>query len=428
MELRFDIKDIFRIIRQELVDPFDQSKWIPLLTALAALSPQIGPVPHISYIHIPLIALCVGMNLGRHWSVEKACVAFLFYLPISIIVSDPDPVFQSWTRMVLFMFVFILVSPFFKGEYIANMRREILTGTLLISTIVSIGSFFCYFLGVNYMTFQGEERGIDVYMGSAGSFGGLSVHSMVLALFGGVATLWLFYRSQKYNGEGRWVYWILMGLSLATVAFSASRSALLATIAGLLVMLYYIKKENGSFIKSLLVIVVGAMLTFPLWEGALEGVLKKQANNDRSGEQYGSRTLKWESRMEEFASSPVFGVGFSAQDPNGKDYYDKKTGTVEPGSSWLCILSMTGIIGFILILYMFVSPIPFLQNTPIPYNCLLLGLMSFFFMSFVSEGYIFAGGNGMCSVAWLVFGCANDVKEGYWEDSNNEDDELEEYC
>lgn len=425
MELSFNLKKVIEVLKDEVVTTFRQSKWLPLFTALAVLSPQIGPVPHISYIHIPLIALCLGQNLGRHWNVTWACVIFLFYLPLNIIIANPDPVFQSWSRMVLFVFVFALASPLFKGEYISKIRKGLLTGVLFISSVIAIGSFFCYFLGVNYMKFAGKERGIDVYMGSAGSFGGLAVHSMVLALFSGVAALYLYYRSLTQNEDRRIIYWILVILSIMSTFFSASRSALLATFAGLLVMLYFIKKENGSFIKTLLVIIVGATLTFPLWEGAAEGVLKKQENNDKSGEQFGSRSVKWEARIDEFLSSPVFGVGFSAQDPNGKDEYDKRNGTVEPGSSWLCILSMTGAIGFVLIFIMILRPILFLRGDPNPYNALLLGLLTFFFLSFVSEGYVYAGGYAMCFVAWLVFGCANDVKEGYSIEEYSEENENE---
>lgn len=422
--LESKVIEIFIILKNEIIDILEETKWLPLLTAVAALSPQIGPVPHIPYIHIPLIILCIGQNLGRHWNVSLACVVFLFYLPLNIIITTPAPVFQSWSRMVLFAIIFIFTSPFFYGEFIAFLRRRVFNAVLFISAIVSIGSFFCYFGGINYMKIFATQD----YVGSAGLFGGLSNHSMALAVFAGVSTLYCYYKSYKKDGSYKYLYWGLMSLSLGALLFSASRSALLATLAGLLLMLYQIKKENGSFIKTVLLIIVGAMLTFPLWEGAAEGVLKKQENNEKSGEKYGSRTTKWEARIDEFINSPVFGVGFSAIDPDGKDEYDKQKGTIEPGSSWLAILSMTGVIGFILIVFMIFYPLSFLRDNPSPYNALLLGLMLFFSLSFIAEGYIFAGGNAMCFISWLVFGCANDVRQGYCDENNEEDDNEKDEC
>ena len=171
--------------------------------------------------------------------------------------------------------------------------------------------------------------------------------------------------------------------------------------------------------------VVIAMLTFPLWEGAAEGIINKQEANNQIEGNYGSRSGKWEARMAEFASSPVFGVGFSAQDPNGNDAYDKVTGTIEPGSSWLCILSMTGVIGLILILGILFSPFIYLRDHPTPYNTLLFGLFVFFCVAFIAEGYIFAGGSSLCFIVWLIFGCASDASEEYF-DEDEEDDAFDE--
>lgn len=418
------IQTVLSTLKKEVVYAFNESKWLPLATAIAVLSSQIGPFPHVSYVHVPLIFLCLCLNLGRHWTLEKASATFLFYLPLNIVIANPAPVFQSWTRMAFFLIVFALVSPLFKSEYLASIRRGILIGILLITTIVSFGSFFCYFIGVNYMTNQASGGAIENFQGSAGGFGGLAIQSIALGLFCGVSILYLFYRSLMQKENIRLVYWAIMAILAATMLFSASRSALLSTMAGFLSMLYQSQKESGTFIKTLFSMIVVAMLTFPLWEGAAEGLINKQEANNKIEGKYGSRSGKWEARIAEFSSSPIFGVGFAAQDPDGEDYYDKKTGTVEPGSSWLCILSMTGIIGLLLVIGILLYPFFFLRDNPTPYNTLLFGLFIFFCMGFIAEGYIFAGGSSLCFIAWLVFGCASDVREEYFED-NEEDDDLE---
>lgn len=424
MELRFSFREIASFLKEELTGAFQQSKWLPFFTALAVLSSNIGPIPRIPYIHVPLIGLCLLQNLGRHWTVEKACVVLLFYLPLNIIITDPDPVFKSWSRLGFFILVFTIASPFFIGEYISKVRKGILTGVLIIAFVLALGSFFCYFIGINYMRSQydGSELSAELYTGSAGAFGGLTTQSIVLGLFSGISTLYMFYRVNE-NPQDKLKYFVCIGILMISLFFAASRSALLSTLAGFSVMLYQTYENKATFFKILIAIVICAILSFPLWEGATEGMMKKQKSNEKIEGKYGSRSEKWEARMLEFANSPVFGVGFSAQDPEGKDTYDKVNGTIEPGSSWLCILSMTGIIGFVLILFIFLRPFLFLSENPSPYNNLLLGLLVFFFVAFIAEGYIFAGGSALCFTAWLVFGCANDVREGYIKDKSQEDDD-----
>lgn len=418
------IQTILESLKNEVTEAFNESKWLPFATAIAVLSSKIGPIPTIPYIHVPFILLCLVLNLGRHWTIDKISACFLFYLPLNVIIASPDPVFQSWTREAFFILVFTLVSPLFVSEYLRDIRRRMLKGIMLIITIIGLGSFFCYFLGINYMTNQANGGEITNFQGSAGGFGGLTIQSIALGIYSGMAAMYIFHRALEQE-EKRLLYWILLGILLLTVLFSASRSALMSTMAGLLIMLYQKQKQNGTFIKTLLAIVVGAMITFPLWEGAAEGLIKKQESNKKIEGKYGSRSQKWEARMAEFAGSPVFGVGFSAIDPNGNDEYDKKTGTIEPGSSWLAILSMTGMIGLILFLFIALRPVLYLNDNPTPYNSLLLGLTTFFLVNMITEGYIYAGGNATCFVAWLIFGCAFDQMNS-GEDYEDEEDEKKE--
>ena len=221
--------------------------------------------------------------------------------------------------------------------------------------------------------------------------------------------LYLIYRALLQLKSARKWYYVAIAMLAATVLISASRTALMSAVAGGLMMIYQSNKKNGRFVKVIMGILLVGMLTYPLWEGFTVGLQTKNEANVELGA-YGSRTEKWTARMEEFISSPLYGVGFAAQDPNGKDYYDTVTGTVEPGSSWLCILSMTGLIGFLLFVNIIKKPYQYLKNNPTPYNSLLLGLLVFICTHMVSEGYIYAGGSALCFMAWLIFGCCNDAR------------------
>lgn len=393
----------------------------PFLLATMLIWPLIGPLPYLPMPRIPLTLLIIAVAVFKgNLTIEKSVVLLLLYIPVEIMLSHPDPVFKSWGRYGLFGILMLFTSPLLQGSYIAKIRKGTMNTLLFYSTIVGLISFVCYFLGINYFIshWTGEAIGLE----SAGGFGGITRQSMILAPLSGIGTLYMLYRSFFVSKKTRKWYWLASIICLVVVFFAASRSALLATIAGGLVVLYQINQQRGGFVKTLLVLLVGGMFTLPLWENVASGILQKNEANQELG-QFGSRQEKWTARWAEFKDHPLVGVGFAAQDPNGDDVYDEKTGTVEPGSSWLAILSMTGLIGLVIFLSIVIPPLKYLRTHRTPYNALMLGLLVFLFLHMIAEGYIFAGGSPLCFIAWLIIGCAFDQKYEY-EDLNLPEDET----
>ena len=68
---------------------------------------------------------------------------------------------------------------------------------------------------------------------------------------------------------------------------------------------------------------------------------------------------------------------------------------------------MTGIVGFILLVRVFISSIKACKNDP--QGFLYIGILAFFSMHGLVEGYIFAASNPVCYMLWLVLGCAYDI-------------------
>lgn len=82
---------------------------------------------------------------------------------------------------------------------------------------------------------------------------------------------------------------------------------------------------------------------------------------DEDGET--SRTKLWDARLEEFKSSPLWGIGFGVTGIGDK----ATSGRAETGSGWLTVLSQTGIIGFtlvILIIKRAILPLKIIRNSP----------------------------------------------------------------
>ncbi len=397
---------LIRLFFNELAEGFKQSKWLPLLTAYAVLSSVIGPGFHFPLIHVPFILLGILVAFRSKFKMEVSALLLLLYLPINIIVTQPDEVFKPWSRLALFAIVLVFASPLLKSQTIAIYRKKILLGLLTICVILGIGSFFCYFWGINYMSNQSTGDAVLDFQGSAGGFGGLLIQSISLGMISGMGALYMFYRSIIQSQKPKKWYYVMVVALLLTTLVSASRSALLASVMGMLVMLYQMNKKQGKFLQVIMGIVLVLMLTYPLWESFASGMTKKTETGTELGA-YGSRTVKWMARATEFSSNPVTGIGFAAVDGHLDDI--GVGGVVEPGSSWLCILSMTGIIGFFLFVMILLKPFNYLRKHPSPYNALLLGLMAFICMHMISEGYIFAGGGFGCFLAWIILGCASDA-------------------
>ena len=146
-----------------------------------------------------------------------------------------------------------------------------------------------------------------------------------------------------------------------------------------------------------------------------------RVGTDLSGGIYSELTTKgtndtrghlWSARIEEFASSPAIGVGFQQQRIYRKDTEEK---FLEPGSSYLAVLSMTGTFGAIgfawLAATVFTSLFTRTSAIPGEYKDLLRGWTAFFAVHLVIEGYIFACGSLLCFLFWLTVGCTTSLHQ-----------------
>lgn len=394
------------VLKKEVVDGFKQSKWLPLITACAVLSAIIGPGLHIPLLHLLFVAIGLVLFFTKKTKFETSSLWLLLYLPINLLITNPNKMFSSWSRLGLFTVVFIFAAPLLTGKYVGIYRKKLLMGILLICVLLGLVSFACYFMGINYMgNLQGDI--IYDYKSEVGGFGGIFYQSIILGMTCGMGILYLIYRLENVPKNNRKWFYVAIAILAITVLISSSRSALLATLAGVLIMVFHYGAKHGRAIKILMNIVLVALLTIPIWQGFTTGIEQKMVGGKDLGD-YGSRTSKWNARLSEFSSSPIVGIGYASVDPRLDDV--GPGGVVEPGSSWLAILSMTGIIGFVLSIIIFIHPISYLKSHPSPYHNLLLGLLAFIATHMLAEGYIFAGGSSLCFIAWLIVGCCSDAK------------------
>jgi O-antigen ligase len=120
-----------------------------------------------------------------------------------------------------------------------------------------------------------------------------------------------------------------------------------------------------------------------------------------------SREILWQNRWAEVDASPLVGVGIGV-DTFGIVKSEYGTVVVEPGSSYLAVLSMTGVLGSVsTLLLIFSAIIKFLgkwDTIPEDIRTEVFAVGAFWAVHAVAEGWIFAVGSILCLFFWLWIG------------------------
>lgn len=372
-----------------------------LLFAIASAWPIIGFLPSlpsiVSYV-IPIIYAIYCLTKMR--GMDGLFLALLFYIPLELILARPSSVFHPWQRYVLFAVLLMNVSPLLQGDILRDQREQLFQLMMWVCVFIGVGSFFARFLGINFM-----KAGNMVFYNQAGLFGGLTKHSMLLGPIAGIAVCYL---ASIAMSKRRFIDWLWVVLALMAVLFSASRSSLMAALVGLIITMYCQSGSTSNFLRVAIIAIIIAASTFSLWDSALSGVIEK--NGSTSALSFDSREELWDNRIEEFKSSPVFGVGFCSSTMASSSSVDLESGRLESGSSWLIILSMLGLIGAILVVPILFRSFKVAYRQKSDHGAVICGILALFFVHMFTEGYIFAGGSFLAFMLWLTVGVAMDCQ------------------
>lgn len=370
-----------------------------ILGPLGALSP-LYPIAFAAGSVVVLLSKNLRISLPMAFLVA-ACAA-------SIVLANPLPVFQPWMRLCYSLLVFIVLSPLLTSPTLTVFRIRLYKWIMRLSIFIGVGSFFCYFLGINYMsTFY------QAVPGTAGLFGGLTVQSMLLGPMAGIGFIYLLYLTlQELMRHGTFsVPRLFMMLAcLCSVLLSASRGAFLAMAAAAGYTLFmFLKDKPRQLLNVGLCLVLAAGALYPVMGYFASGIVAKQEANEKSGGTFSSREILWNDRKKEFLDSPVYGVGFASQRVISYAV-SLRTGVIEPGTSYGAIFAMTGLLGGIPFMYVLLLNIlkrpPRLQAGA-PVISPAQGTLVFFSLHMVTEGYVFAAGASLGAVFWCALGAAS---------------------
>lgn len=371
----------------------------------------VGFLPYSNIVYyVCLCSIFVYGILKQGAYINFWMLILVFVAIISILWNSPLSIFKAWQRLGLFILVTSVVSPMIQSKALMEIRLTAFNWLLIFAVAIAVISFFCYFAGINYM----NPTKFSIDNDAVGWFGGLTEHSMLLGPIAAIAAtclLWLHFAKRKqFSAIKKGIILMFFCCSCCCVLLTSSRGAFISMITGVISVLYFMFKSN--YFKLLRVgfcAILISVLTFPAYRPLADNLIEKQQSNMERGGTFSSRVNKWNNRIAEFKESPILGVGFASLNPqNTSDYSDK---AIEPGSSWLAVFSMTGLLGGCIVLYILLCCYVFLYRNLNNHRCILyLSLLNVFVVHMSTEGYIFAAGSFMFFCFWLLLGAIYSFK------------------
>lgn len=378
-------------------------KLIFLITALfflniSFLNINLGNTYYAAII-FALIILLLGSSNFR---VNRMTIFFLFCALFSILLNNIPSFFKSPQRLGVFIIVVALIGPLISNSIFDNFKT---------SLFAIINKLNIYIVAISSLGLIG---GLTNFTNTSG-FTGVFNHSMMLGPMAVIALLTsMFYFFKVSEKKMQRLYLLTSFLSFYACIAAASRGAIIAGIAGIIFFFYSRHKyQLSKFFRTVLIGSLIILLSFPLWKSKTSALINKIEFSERQGDITASRNELWEERIAEFKTSPIYGIGFGSVDVDISDDYDSQTGKIEPGSSWLALLAMTGLFGFFILSLFILNKIYHLykKTGESEFTSYLGALLIFFIFHFMGEGYLLAAGSGLFFYFWLLLGVVDIVEK-----------------
>lgn len=389
---------------------------IALITAIISAGRFVYFFPSMGNGYYVFLAVCLALLLliGTKSIVLRFSGLFLFAACAASIFANEIPrAYHPWLRLGLFAVVVLLVGPFLSTSLLRKFRHRLFWYMELGLTLIALLSFIGRFVGLSLT--QGRY------------WCGITAHSMLLGIVAanaGVFLLYLLTGNNELTIRQRWTIGGILIVALIMMLGAASRAALLAFIGGSGVSLYVLFKDYSSkVVKKVLVFAIVIVCLWPALEQYTSNVKRKNSGNIIQVD-LSSRQDLWERNWEAFNDNPYFGIGFAFETADSSGF---GRGRVEPGSSWLAVLSMTGMFGgicvFVIMLWVLLA-LKKIHGKNKNTAALLYGLFAFYIVHMCAEGYIFSGGSMACFNFWLLLGmieseASNTVEENFTDNGVN---------
>jgi O-antigen ligase len=352
-------------------------------------------IPEAGWILLSFLALLSGTGLAISgegewrwpWLLALGCFGLGTFVAV-----EPGPAGLRWFGLVLLI---MAVGPTAANPQVAEFRSgawQLVTRGLPILTV----SFLLWYM------LHLPNMGGRVY------FSAFMTQSMLLGPLCGMGIVVATARA-LHQKSWRWGAVALAGM--IPLMASGSRLATLSTLAA--GCFFLIKRKPVLGIGGALLV---ALAVVKFLHSAETDAERDQTVNFTTALAHkgtgNSRSELWQSRIDDFKSSPFVGVGIGLGAGNGVTKNAGGSIRIEPGSSYLAVLSMTGIFGALsftgalgALLFRFA-----MVRSPQSLEKDILSVMGVFLaVHGVAEGWILGFGSPLCLIFWLWLGKVGDM-------------------
>lgn len=361
-----------------------------LLLCIGSVSSYIGgPI----YYGI-LVIYCIYrvLSCAKNVKYNKFCIAFIVIALISTLINYPitEPIFRVEQRIITLILVLLAFSPIISSKRIYEFRKKIFLTLLLAITICAIISSIMGMFGIgyilNYLT-------------------GLFDFPNALGYAQGICIIYLFYILFYFKNKFLFLICVLgIILSVVSIPLTGTRTAFYSIPIILLGYLFLRSKNIFDFIKYFCIVILLGLFISNFIDIDTSLIDKK---NEYQKEYGTSRDGLWKARINEFKDSPILGIGTFRADLRWSEV--NSNGNVEAGNSFLMMLSMNGILGFLNFTILYLSlVIPFSKfilykkNKGLSYFDILISLVTIYnFISMQQAGLILNAGYYTTGINWL---------------------------
>ena len=367
----------------------DKEKYYAYFLATVSLLSVFGNVSWGLYAYYAGIVCMTLYALAN----RKLHVAIFFYFVVWIAISSVLNTIYDW-RIATFGLLILCTTPAISSPHIYRLRKAVMYVICVLLPIVTMLNLYAYSAGINYSLIMNENVSLL-------QFSGYMTEPLWLGCITGasnVSITYFFISRIDKRKIYRYGLLLLLILSIYLTIVSGSRSALFSSVLGMGTIIYYYAHNKKRFLKYFSVALILTVLLLPFFKSGGDVMAGKMETQTLAAN---SRSVLWHQRLQEFYSSPIWGIGFATIHRWGRVI----TGTVETGSGWLTVLSQTGIVGA-MFFFLFFKRIK--KNLKIikTSNDLILFAGIFVFLISMSffEGFIYTIGYVPCFMFWLILG------------------------
>lgn len=342
--------------------------------------------------NLAVLLACASLNVaaGGTWRFSWVIAVVAFGLSISQ-SEQPLNSASRWLGLALLM---LAVGPVIRNPSAQAVRQAAWVWT--INGLLLLAAVFVVWYGLGLPNF------------GAGYFSAFMNQCMLagpIAGMGGALALARYFRSRSK------AFALLAVLAIIPVIASSSRVALLSTIVAYSVLAFRRSFAFGAAMAAVAASAVAILLLLPSDSASSNSVIAAMASKSTVN----TRAELWDSRFDEFKGSPIFGIGVAMGTGGGSAVEEGGSIRVEPGSSYLAILAMTGLLGTIA----FASAGVMLlknysrQTTSNFGRDAEIAIGTFLAVHGIAEGWVLSFGSPLAMLFWLWVGKMADSADAY---------------